>query len=133
VLLGAGSGDDDAWDAAVHALRRSVADEPAAVEELEWSIRPDEPAIGEGSGYVVDALRSARRAAQAPDFTGVVRRAIRLGNDTDTTACIAGGIGGLRFGLSAIPQRWRDGLRGHDLYAPLLARLLAYRRAATAG
>lgn len=123
---------DDAWEEAVRALRPIVADEPAAVEELEWSIRPEEPAIGEGSGYVVDALRSAHWAAQASDFTGVVRRAIRLGNDTDTTACIAGGIGGLRFGLSAIPQRWRDDLRGHDLYAPLLMRLLEHRHAVTA-
>jgi ADP-ribosylglycohydrolase len=52
------------------------------------------------------------------------RAAIALGNDTDTTACLAGGIAGLRDGIEAIPQRWRDGLRGKELSAPLLDRLL---------
>ena len=56
-----------------------------------------------------------------------MRRAIKLGHDTDTTACIAGGVAGLRFGLEGIPERWRDGLRGRDLLAPLLAGLLAHR------
>jgi ADP-ribosyl-[dinitrogen reductase] hydrolase len=122
---------DASWDEAVRTLRALIADEPEAVEELEFSIRPDEPAIGEGSGYVVDALRSARWASEAPDFESAMRRAIKLGHDTDTTACIAGGIAGLRFGLEGIPQRWRDGLRGQDLLAPLLTGLLARR--ATSG
>lgn len=119
---------DDAWGDAVRTLRTLIAEEPEAVEELEFSIRPDEPAIGEGSGYVVDALRSARWASEAPDFEKAMRRAIRLGHDTDTTACIAGGIAGLRFGLEGIPQRWRDGLRGRELSEPLLDALLTHRR-----
>ncbi len=118
---------DAPWDEAVRTLRALIADELEAVEELEFSIRPDEPAIGEGSGYVVDALRSARWASEAPDFESAMRRAIKLGHDTDTTACIAGGIAGLRFGLEGIPQRWRDGLRGRDLLAPLLTSLLEHR------
>ena len=119
--------DDDApWDDAVRTLRTLralIADEPTAVEELEWSIRPDEPAIGEGSGYVVDSLRSARGAVEAPDYESAVRRAIRLGHDTDTTACIAGGIAGLMHGVEGIPARWREGLRGEALYRPLLDRM----------
>ncbi|MGH2515439.1 MAG: ADP-ribosylglycohydrolase family protein [Ktedonobacterales bacterium] len=50
--------------------------------------------------------------------------AIRLGNDTDTTACISGGLAGIRDGLAAIPARWRDGLRGQEIYGPLLERSL---------
>lgn len=117
--------DDDApWDDAVRTLRALIADEPAAVEELEASIRPDDPPLGEGSGYVVDSLHSARWAVEAPDFESAVRRAIRLGRDTDTTACIAGGIAGLMHGVAGIPVRWREGLRGETLYRPLLAGLL---------
>lgn len=37
---------------------------------------------------------------------------------------VAGGLIGLLAGLDAIPQRWRDGLRGQSLYESLLERLL---------
>ena len=43
-----------------------------------------------------------------------MKAAIALGNDTDTTACVAGGIAGVRDGAAAIPARWRDRLRGWD-------------------
>jgi ADP-ribosylglycohydrolase len=115
---------DTPWDDAVRTLRASIADEPAAVEELEGWIRPDDPPIGEGSGYVVDSLRSARWAVEAPDYESAVRRAIRLGHDTDTTACIAGGIAGLLHGVEGIPVRWREGLRGGNLFLPILGGLL---------
>lgn len=115
----------DPWAAAVATLREHLANEPQAIEELEGSIRPDDPAIGEGSGYVVDALHSARFAAEARDYREAIKRAIRLGHDTDTTACIAGGIAGIRFGLEDIPLEWRDSLRGESFYRPLLQDLLA--------
>lgn len=37
---------------------------------------------------------------------------IVLGNDTDTTAVIAGGIAWVRYGLSGVPSVWRERLRG---------------------
>jgi ADP-ribosylglycohydrolase len=57
----------------------------------------------------------------------VVRAAIRLGNDTDTTACVAGGLAGLRDGLAAIPGRSRSRLRGSELFLPLLDQLVGSR------
>ena len=115
----------DAWGEAVTSLRAIYASMPDALEELEWSLRPDDAPDGNGSGYVVDALRSARMVQEAATYEEVVRAAIALGNDTDTTACIAGGIAGLRFGIGAIPERWRTELRGSELYQPLLDKLLA--------
>jgi ADP-ribosylglycohydrolase/protein-tyrosine phosphatase len=83
-----------------------------------------------GSGYVVDTLWSARHALMEGDsFDAVVRAAIALGNDTDTTAAVAGGLAGIRHGLYGIPQAWRDCLRGRELYQPLLARLLDIHQA----
>lgn len=114
------------WDDAVRTLRDLYASRPEALEELEWSIRPDDPPSGKGSGYVVDCLRSARMALQASTYQDVVRAAIRLGNDTDTTACVAGGLAGLRDGIDGIPMRWRADLRGQALYEPLLYRLLTW-------
>lgn len=117
----------DPWADAVRVLRDIYAQDEDAIAELEWQIRPDEPPEGKGSGYVVDCLRSARMVLAASAYEDVVRGAIRLGNDTDTTACVAGGLAGLRDGVGGIPRRWRDGLRGQGLYEPLLARLLDLR------
>ena len=116
----------DPWEDAVRTLRAIYAPRADATEELEWSIRPDDPPEGKGSGYVVDCLRSARLALQQDTYEHVVRAAIRLGHDTDTTACVAGGIAGIRHGLGGIPERWRTGLRGRDLLDPLLEQLLSH-------
>lgn len=119
VLLGAAQ----PWDEAVARLRALLSRRTELLEELEWSVRPDDEPHGQGSGYVVDSLRSARVACAESDYERTVRSAIALGRDTDTTACLAGGIAGSRWGLDGIPPRWREALRGDDLYRPLLARL----------
>jgi ADP-ribosylglycohydrolase len=115
----------DPWTGAVATLRSLIALDDEATEELEWSIRPDYPGEPTGSGYVVDCLRSARHALLESSFEAVVKAAVALGKDTDTTACVAGGMAGIRYGLSGIPSRWQEQLRGRELYEPLLNRLLA--------
>jgi ADP-ribosylglycohydrolase len=119
----------DPWPAAVRALRDIYGPGSAEDEELERHIRPDDPPQGNGSGYVVDCLHSARLAVQAGSYEQVVKAAVALGNDTDTTACVAGGIAGIRDGVSAIPQRWHEQLRGKELVEPLLQQLVRHRTA----
>jgi ADP-ribosyl-[dinitrogen reductase] hydrolase len=114
----------DPWGAAVQSLRRICGEQSVERRELEEAIRPDELPRGEGTGYVVDCLHSARLALAAGGYEAVVRAAVALGNDTDTTACVAGGIAGLRDGVQAIPERWRQALRGRELVTPLLEALL---------
>lgn len=115
------------WDAAVAKLRSLWPETSPERAELEFHIRPDDDTPGDGGGYVVATLRSARWAVESTsDYASAVRAAISLGKDTDTTACVAGGVAGLRYGVAGIPGAWRDGLRGQDLLAPLLARLLAH-------
>jgi len=87
-------------------------------------VRPDEFTPGTGSGYVVDSLRSARWVVPKANYEQVVRAAVALGHDTDTTACIAGGIAGLMRGIDDIPVRWRKALRGMEMIEPLLNGLL---------
>ncbi len=77
-----------------------------------------------GSGYVVDTLWSAMHAVRDRDFEGALRAAIAFGNDTDTTACVAGAIAGALHGVEAIPPRWMQALRGREIVEPLAARLL---------
>ncbi|RYF45834.1 MAG: ADP-ribosylglycohydrolase family protein, partial [Cytophagaceae bacterium] len=93
--------------------------------ELEWHIRPGDDLSGWGSGYVVDCLRSVRYALREPNYEAVVKYAVALGYDTDTTACIAGGLAGLREGIEAIPERWMKQLRGKEISEPILERLLS--------
>jgi ADP-ribosylglycohydrolase len=77
-----------------------------------------------GSGYVVDAFWSAWDAlTAATGYREAIERAIRYGNDTDTTACIAGGLAGLRWGIAGIPPEWLTGMRGREIVEPLIARL----------
>lgn len=109
----------DAWGSAVARLREIYLLDPLSLHELNVHIRPDEPPHGTGSGYVVDSLHSARLACEEGDYRRVVQRAISLGHDTDTTACIAGGIAALRDGLDAIPERWLQQLRGKDILESL--------------
>jgi ADP-ribosylglycohydrolase len=49
-----------------------------------------------------------------------------LGHDTDTTACVAGGIAGIRDGVDAIPKLWLEHLRGQELLRPLRDGLLRW-------
>jgi hypothetical protein len=65
---------------------------------------------------------------QQGSYEKVVKKAVELGHDTDTSACIAGGLAGVRDGILAIPERWLHILRGSDWYAPLLAALTQRER-----
>jgi ADP-ribosyl-[dinitrogen reductase] hydrolase len=112
------------WASAVATLRRIYARHPQHAKELEEHVKPDAPPSGTGGGYVVDCLLSARLACEESSYEAVVKSAIALGHDTDTTACVAGGIAGIRHGLEGIPTRWMEALRGRDLVDPLAAQLV---------
>jgi ADP-ribosylglycohydrolase len=116
-------GEDHAWESAVSRLTSLSHDRAGWENELHEHVLPGAPPSG--SGYVVDCLHSARHALEATDYAGVIRRAIALGHDTDTTACVAGGIAGIRFGESGIPEGWRAALRGRELARPLVEQLRA--------
>lgn len=115
------------WKNALTRIKDIYSEDSEEYAELMWSVRPDEDIAGEGSGYVVDTLRSAKWAVAKGSYEDVVKAAISLGNDTDTTACVAGGIAGIRDGVTAIPTRWLDNLRGKDAISPMLERLVDWR------
>jgi ADP-ribosyl-[dinitrogen reductase] hydrolase len=72
--------------------------------------------VPRGSGYVVNSLWSAVFCVRTTDtYEAAVRTAIQLGDDTDTTACLAGGLAGIIYGVDAIPKRWMDTLSGKDM------------------
>ena len=78
-----------------------------------------------GSGYVLDSFWSAWDAfARAENYREVVERAVRYGNDTDTTACVAGGLAGIYWGVNGIPSQWVQAMRGQGIVSPLVRRLV---------
>ena len=113
---------------AVQTVRAIYGEGTPHAEALEFNIRPDVESTPRGSGYVVDTLRSARHALDNHGtFESVIRAAISLGRDTDTTACVAGGIAGIRHGIVGVPKRWMQRLRGREIAEPLIETLVRSR------
>lgn len=63
-------------------------------------------------GYTLLALRVGLVSLwRAPDFEHGLRSVVEAGGDTDTNGAVVGAALGARFGLDAIPERWRDAVR----------------------
>lgn len=116
---------EEAWQDAVARLRVIAARDEVWSAELAAHVCPEVEPRPSGSGYVVDCLYSARCASQETSFELSIKRAVSLGNDTDTTAAVAGGVAGVRYGLSGIPSRWLNALPGRDLVEPLVESLVS--------
>lgn len=69
------------------------------------------------SGYVLHSLEAALWCFLKSDsYLETVLKAVNLGEDTDTTGAIAGGVAGLYYGMEKIPQKWEHGLvRSEDI------------------
>lgn len=67
------------------------------------------------SGYVINTLSSALWIIMnADNYYNSIIKAIKLGEDTDTIACVVGGVTGLLYG--DIPKYWADALaRKNDI------------------
>lgn len=117
------------WDEAVVRLTQLWSEHSIFGAEVERVVAEENAYLVSGSGYVLDSLWSARHAViHGRSFEEATRRAVALGDDTDTTAALAGGIAGIRYGYSGIPERWRERLRGGEIYLPLLNRLVSSHR-----
>jgi ADP-ribosylglycohydrolase len=77
-----------------------------------------------GTGYVLDTIWSASQAMEENSFEDVVRAAIAFGHDTDTTAAVAGGLAGIKYGIDGIPARWLEQLRGFEIVGPLIRQFM---------
>ena len=67
------------------------------------------------SGYVVDSLEASVWSLLTTDsYEQCMITAVNLGDDSDTTAAIAGGLAGLYYGYDAIPDRWLSKLQKRE-------------------
>ena len=118
----------------LHGQRDRVATLAAAIATLrDLSGEPEREAIEHivtwptraGRGHVIDAFWSAWDAfAGAVDYRDTITRAVAYGRDTDTTACIAGGLAGAYWGFDGIPRDWQGRLRDRLQVAAATDRLL---------
>lgn len=60
-----------------------------------------------GSGYVIHSLEASIWCLlNAASYEEAVLKAVNLGEDTDTTGAITGGLAGLYYGYENIPEAW---------------------------
>ena len=60
-------------------------------------------------GYVIDTIETVIYCLKTTDnYKDAVLKVVNLGGDTDTTACICGGLAGIYYGFNAIPIDWLD-------------------------
>jgi hypothetical protein len=77
------------------------------------------------SGYVVHTLEAAIWCLLTTDnYRDVVLKAVNMGEDTDTTAAVTGGLAGLIYGKGAIPADWLASLVRKDDIEDLGERLM---------
>lgn len=69
------------------------------------------------SGYVLHSLEASFWCFLNSDtYEETVLKAVNLGEDTDTTGAIAGGLAGIYYGIENIPQKWIENLvRSNDI------------------
>jgi len=77
------------------------------------------------SGYVIHSLEAALWCLLRHDnYADTVLEAVNLGDDTDTTAAIAGGLAGILYGRQGIPQKWIDTLARKDMVENVIQRFV---------
>lgn len=78
---------------------------------LAFNIQNFEEEEIKSDGYVLHTLEAALWCVmRGGSYEETVLLAVNLGEDTDTTAAIAGGMAGLIYGASSIPRKWLDAL-----------------------
>lgn len=77
-----------------------------------------------GSGYVLASLEAAMWCLLTSNsYEETVLKAVNLGEDTDTTGAIAGGLAGLLYGYENIPAEWLEVLARSEDIKDLAGRL----------
>ena len=128
ILIGRPDGEPEvALALATDRLLAVYADQPAFASVLRELLAHRSSVRKPGGGWVFDSFWSAWEAfARASSYRETIERAVGYGHDTDTTAAIAGGLAGIRWGLDesrgGIPTEWLEALRGRELVDDILER-----------
>lgn len=112
---------------------RASYDHPHYTEELSHFSRLFEGHIDQlhrdvvpSTGQIVQTLEAAVWSfLTTQSYEDAVLRAVNLGGDTDSIACITGGLAGLCYGVSNIPERWRTAIARAEDLEDMISRFVA--------
>ncbi len=95
---------EEAYSTAVNSLKNIYKNNKEYLHEFENNILPDGIIEERGTGYVIDCLKSAFKIIrESNSYEDAIKKSIALGNDTDTTAAVVGGLAGIIYGFENIP------------------------------
>lgn len=81
-----------------------------------------------GRGYVVDTIEASIWCLlTTEDYATATLKAVNLGNDTDTTGAVTGGLAGLLYGHQNIPEHWMNQLARKEDIEDLATRMERYQ------
>ncbi|CCH53872.1 ADP-ribosylglycohydrolase [Fibrisoma limi BUZ 3] len=100
---------------------------PAEIQLFDRILKADLSSVSEqdirSSGYVLDTLESGLWCLlTTQSFDEAVLKAVNLGEDTDTTGTVTGGLAGLAYGYGAIPTHWIHDLAKREAIGKLAER-----------
>ena len=111
---------DEAWREQVEQMRLAWQENVSVIDFA------DRLGLQKGvSGYVYHTVPVAIYAwyRHFGDFQSTLESVIGCGGDTDTVAAIAGALAGAGFGVTGIPQNWRDGICDAPINVALLQKV----------
>ncbi len=129
----AGNDKHRAYENTIKEVNAFLQDKPFNPSETQKFIRTLNGSLAEkteyeirSSGYVLHTLEASLWCLLTEDdYAGAVLKAVNLGEDTDTTGAVTGGLAGLLYGTAGIPGEWLDGLVRRADIAQLARRLAA--------
>ncbi len=81
----------------------------------------------DSGGYVVSSLEASIWCLlNTESYRDAVLKAVNLGDDTDTTGAITGGLAALLYGEDSIPPEWIAQLKKPELFEDLISRYKIY-------
>lgn len=110
-----GNDFEKSYEISVIKLKDIYKDKKEYLDALTMNILPEYVVEEHGTGFVIDCLKSSFKVIrESNSYEEAIKKAIALGNDTDTTAAVTGGIAGALYGFKNIPQKWFELLRGKE-------------------
>jgi ADP-ribosyl-[dinitrogen reductase] hydrolase len=102
-------GRRDTWSGLIHDARTRP---PSTFRPNGYTVTALQAAVAAVTQTEVPTLDPSHHRLPCQHLQDALHAAVRIGDDTDTVAAIAGGLLGARWGASAVPWRWRRLVHG---------------------